>query len=519
MPIYKIKSPDGRIVSLKGDTPPTEQDLNNIFSNLPGKQPEIAQQQQVQLPQPIQPQGISGALQQLVEVGQQGLPTEAVPAIAKDPKGASIKTLQALQAAGQFGTAAMPYLSGVTTTPITEFWIQKLKGKETKEALKQAAIAGGIDLAIPAALKYGVAPVVKTFGKLASKATKATLKKAIPMFTGISEESTEIALNNPSIFKGKMNLEKTFGEIGKQAQDASDYLKKTIGKAVGVEKKIIKSMPGKYNFTDLAESVDNKIINTWSKSGLVEKLTPSETRKIGAYADKLREINKRTGSPDDLLELRELLDKNINWKKTEKSSLFNNILEEIRGEINNKLVTLSPKFAKVNAKYENFKNLDKLIQKRISNEATAGTNLQSMFKKALKTEDRVAFLDQFKELDDLVPKKHKFIEKANDVLVRQQFESWEPTGQTARRIRSLGGLGAFGGAAARSPEILVGSAAAIGATAPKTYKKVIQGIAGAEQGTRLLHKAAQDPLTQGLLKQSSKRLRDLMKLKDREYQR
>ena len=33
MPTYKIKSPDGRIVTLKGDSPPTEQELEQIFSS------------------------------------------------------------------------------------------------------------------------------------------------------------------------------------------------------------------------------------------------------------------------------------------------------------------------------------------------------------------------------------------------------------------------------------------------------------------------------------------------------
>lgn len=35
MPTYSIKSPDGRTVELQGDSPPTEQELNEIFAKLP----------------------------------------------------------------------------------------------------------------------------------------------------------------------------------------------------------------------------------------------------------------------------------------------------------------------------------------------------------------------------------------------------------------------------------------------------------------------------------------------------
>lgn len=42
MPTYKVKGPDGRTVTLRGDTPPTEADLDGIFASLPPiKKPEV----------------------------------------------------------------------------------------------------------------------------------------------------------------------------------------------------------------------------------------------------------------------------------------------------------------------------------------------------------------------------------------------------------------------------------------------------------------------------------------------
>jgi len=46
MPTYKVKGPDGRTVTLRGETPPTEDDLDEIFANLP----PIEKTQQVEIP-------------------------------------------------------------------------------------------------------------------------------------------------------------------------------------------------------------------------------------------------------------------------------------------------------------------------------------------------------------------------------------------------------------------------------------------------------------------------------------
>src|SRR3990167_7279834 len=38
MPRYTVQSPDGRKVTLEGNSPPTEQDLDQVFSSLPQKE-------------------------------------------------------------------------------------------------------------------------------------------------------------------------------------------------------------------------------------------------------------------------------------------------------------------------------------------------------------------------------------------------------------------------------------------------------------------------------------------------
>ena len=49
MPTYKFKDPKtGRGVTLRGDRPPTEQELNNIFAQMPSKPKEQQSAQQAQ---------------------------------------------------------------------------------------------------------------------------------------------------------------------------------------------------------------------------------------------------------------------------------------------------------------------------------------------------------------------------------------------------------------------------------------------------------------------------------------
>lgn len=204
MPRYDVEMPNGKIITLEGDTPPTEQELEEIYSTM-------------------QPQGVMAGVRGLAGA------TKAIAdpmTTAKDPKASLLLALNLAQFGGQTALP-LPWLSGLTTTPATEFAMQKIKGQPTSEALKQAGTAGATDLALT-----GAGAVIAKLAKL----SKPLLRKAVPMMTGISEEATETALRKPEILKGKSNLEKTFNELGKKAQQASEYIKNKAGKAVELEK-------------------------------------------------------------------------------------------------------------------------------------------------------------------------------------------------------------------------------------------------------------------------------------------
>lgn len=64
MPTYKVTSPTGQVLKITGDRPPSEQELNEIFQNVPAQvaqQPQAAPQQQRPTSQTEQ-YGVSGAL-------------------------------------------------------------------------------------------------------------------------------------------------------------------------------------------------------------------------------------------------------------------------------------------------------------------------------------------------------------------------------------------------------------------------------------------------------------------------
>ena len=86
----------------------------------------------------------------------------------------------------------------------------------------------------------------------------------------------------------------------------------------------------------------------------------------------------------------------------------------------------------------------------------------------------VNYLDEIEKLDELAPKKYKFKKKAEETLVRGEFEQWQPKTSILRNLRLAGfGAGTYAGARGREP-ILYGAGALAALTTPKVYKKAIQ---------------------------------------------
>lgn len=407
---------------------------------------------------------------------------------ARQPRATAETGLQLAQTAGQI---AFPYLSA-PVTGATEYGIQRVRGSEHKQAAQEAAVAGSLDLLLTGA------------GVGISKAVKPLLKKAIPAFTGISEESTELALKKPSIFKGKLNLEKTFNKLGTKAQNAANYIQKEAGKAVGAEKEALRGLKIKFNFDDIAKNIDDFIKQ--KQFGRETVLSVKDIDKINSFSNKIRTLGKGKGmGADELYAVKKQMDDLVKFdpqvvKKI--GSEAEGILKQTSKQIAERLGNISPKFKKVSKKYAEILNLRNDVLPKLKR-TTAGTNVKNIFKRGLATEEPVSFLEEFKQLDKLAPAKYKFAEEANEALVRQQFEHWVPKSSTLRNIRlasfTAGGVGGYVG---KTP-ILVGAAALGAATTPKTYKGIIKGGSA-------LKRAMAKPIARGTARQTVTRISDLL---------
>jgi len=418
---------------------------------------------------------ISQGVKSLVKGGEVLTPMASF----ENPKAVARTGLKVAQFAGQ---TAFPLASGLTTTPATEYLEQKLTGATNTEALKRAGIAGGLDLALTG------------IGNIGFNLGKKVFKKVVPTLTGIPKESVEAAVNKPKILKGNVELDKTFEELGQKAQDAAKYIKNKAGKAVDIEKKIVKNIDEPLDLNDLADNVENRIIGTWSKSGLIEKLSSKQTEILEDISKKFRKMSNKTTSADDLLNLREKLDDTINWNRKESNNIFADVLEGIRDDIKNRLAKISPALNKANKKYQNIIELNKQIQSKIKTENVA-TNLKNTFKKGLQSDEPVAFLNEFKKLDELAPKNLKFVEKANNALVNKEFNRYLPNKGLLSQIRLAGALGLGGVGAYNRNEKMVGGALLLGGIgSPKVYKSLILGGSA-------LQRAISKPIVQGTTKQ------------------
>lgn len=440
---------------------------------------QIETQPTQQQPDASLTQRVSGGVGTLVK-GQR-LITDPVET-ARQPAATAQTGLHLAQLAGQIG---FPIASGLTTTPLTEFGIQKLKGVETPEAAQQAAVAGGLDLLLTGA------------GAGISKAAKPLLKKIIPVATGIPEEAVEIALKKPSIFKGKLNVEKKFNELGTKAQDAANYIKKQAGEAVGAEVQALKGSKIRFTAEDIAKEIDNAVLQ--KQFGRESILHMEDLKKIKEFSNKIRRLSKGNGmDAGELYAVRKQLDNLLTFdinkvKKT--TSEGDAILKQARDLINQRLSDISPKFKQVSKKYAEVAKLQKEILPKLK-DVYAGTNVKNIFKRGLATDDPVSFLNEFKQLDELVPKKLKFANEASETLVRQQFEQLTPKSSTLRNLRLASfGLGGYGAGAGRGT-VLAGGAALAAGTTPRVYKKAIQ------TGS-LLKKAIKPPLVKGVIKQAT----------------
>jgi hypothetical protein len=515
MGIYKFKAPNGQIVKLEGDTPPNEQDLDEIFANLSTKQEQEQEQEQEQ----------PSKLQQLISTTSNVLnPVKEIPTIIQNPKQeinklgkTLIKTaLYSGQVAGgaiapEFAAAKLgtqgiaklaPYIaSGISTTPATEFAIQKLEGRDTSEALKQAGYAGAGDI--------GASTVLG--GLSALRPTLASL------LAGIPKKASEIAIKaeraGQSIFKNEPDYQK----LAVSMQNKMKELKDETGRAVGEAKEAVKNLKiknktgellsPKFDTSDVSGFVDDELSKTMAPE-LGSSLDMTDLKKIDEFKSYLSKLKNNEATTEQLLNLKEKVHNLVNSypiNENAPTAITNGqrILKETANTIKNKIDNIAEQYGNIKLKEANNKYHDLMsLQEQLSNVLGSKTQsvnegrLYNVFNKAI--QEKKPITEYQAELNKLSPKVSDEYMKA---LASEQYKNALPSGEF-RRHALMGGEMMGIGEATLGHEPLIGISGTIGllaAMSPKTHKYLAR---------------ASDPIfsktTKTLAKQFGMRINDLL---------
>jgi hypothetical protein len=417
--------------------------------------------------------------------------------IAENPKQAGITGAKALGELGLYGAQAAggmvlpemaaakfglqgaaklaPYLaSGATTTPATQFGIEKIEGQTNPEAAKQAALAGAFDIG------------GSTIGSLAAKG----IKKALPAFTnfatGIPKEAAENALNkeiaDESMFAGKFTPKQTEKELGAKTINSLDNLKKEAGQEINSVKEQWRNMPAFEKTNAKAASNDASL----KISDLLEsrKFGKKYDLDLGTVQD-LKQLSKDIKNTDNIgdfytyigdLDDKVSYDVSTGLKKATPRS--EGALKEARGIIRDELGNLSPEYAKLADKYSEIATLHKSLRPLLKDENIAGSQIDRVLTKGLeKPEDNLRYAAELDRLNELMPEKHIDALKTNSI--REQYENILPKTLT-KHVSPLGIMALAGGSGygmAKSPgSTAIGLSALLAAMSPKLHKKAIQAF-------------------------------------------
>ena len=234
-------------------------------------------------------------------------PRKKVPQIAQDPdalKKLGIGTLTAAQIAGQF----LPYgISGLTTTPATQYGISKLKGRSTGDAATQALIAGGSDLGL--SILLGIPPAVKTLSRgFARHAVGMPYKESAKAIRQLSKDK--------NVLKGAFSAKGAFAKLTNKAKKGLSVLRKEAGEEVKKFTPLLRESKVKVSTEPLIKKIQQEVAE---KTYLGEtRLTNMDLKQIDIFlkrldkAQDLGSIQMIKGQAQDLAKYpTDILEKNI----------------------------------------------------------------------------------------------------------------------------------------------------------------------------------------------------------------
>lgn len=349
MPLYEITSPDGRIIELEGDTPPSAETIKKAFAAIE------SQQAQAQ-PEPVQQVTQEPTLMEKIR----GI--SPLEVIKETPKQVATDIARLAPIAAALTPMGLARQAGVTA--VSRAGRGLLEGEEAPEAIKKGAISGTVEAGIGKALKL-TKPALKQVAKFATRAEKGVIDEAIkkPILTKI-EPKTNIDTSNQiksylAILNNKKSrlydraLTKVSEAAKKKVTDTSNISK--IIKDMDLDKagirdllSVTRAKTKKYNQNaidqfiagkqltfDDAKSV-NSILADVSRSTTIE---PTDKMVIGKLKDGLyesmevypgfKELNKKYAKQTNLVkDIKKALGKDID--ETKVNTLTNDVIKRLK---------------------------------------------------------------------------------------------------------------------------------------------------------------------------------------------
>jgi len=385
MPTYEITSPDGRVIELEGDTPPSKETIKKAFAAIE------SQQAQAQ-PEPTLMEKIRGIspLEVIKET-----PKQVVSDIAR------LAPIAALPFAG-IGLAGQAAITGGSRV------VGGLaEGEGVSQALKSGAIAAGTESAIGKGLKLG-----KPVAKALEKPAKETAAFVGNILSSVPRESIEKALSNPRILKTKY----TYTDLGKKAKDGLQKLLKESGTRKKQETRILKQSEKQF---DLSTFVNRQKQLLEKKAGQQSVYTPQEKVDINEILDNV----KRERSPEGLREIMDQIDNTSQLYKdpatvSKRTTKGDKKLKEISNKIRTQLKTEVEGVSELREQTKEVLEIKEILGKKLAKNKDAS--------KLLKRQQDDVTQEALQKLDDLLPEKDKFLNKAENIKIKEQFSKIFP---------------------------------------------------------------------------------------------
>ena len=413
--IYEIEAPDGKIFEIEGDSPPTEQELEDIFTQVsPKEQPlqgmdiPVSNMPDSQMTAPEMPQEPM-TWGQAVKTGVRNVPSslgrmagdigravtspiETLKSIGKLGGGLAVKGAKAINPEADY----LPELTAMERYPeaMKDFYKQRYGGSENiKQTLAEdpaglvsdlataLSLGGGAISKVGQASKIGqagraiakvgnVIEPINVAGKavgLIGKGAGKILKGGLGITTGagsnaISEAVKAGKAGNESFIKSMRGME-NIQDVVDQAKDALNTIKQQknaqyasqIGKTIN-DPKVLDVMPLQEKMLNI---IDDQYYKSISKSGkgTMNKLD----EMVDVYNDFLQDPELRTAGGFDALKQRiQDIDIPLENKKAER------LRTSMANTIKNSIEKQSPQYAKTMKDYSEASDLIKELEKSLS---------------------------------------------------------------------------------------------------------------------------------------------------------